>query len=302
MAYRQILVAVVFSLVGATCLHAGAWTLEKGRLRVKTAFLYQKTSEQYYSLNTPCPLGVRCTEAGQRVDFPFDGESRFSSMYSEFDYGLFERVQLHLALPFYDIRFTDLANPNRPATSGIGDIRFGGKYLLLTKPAAIALAVFAKAPTGFVNRDVEVVPIGDAQWDLEFATQIGKSLWPIHGYLNLDLGYRFRFAPDLDRSTVEPGDEIFFRGEAGYNFFEDLLAKVVVSGFWGTEFKNHSRNGGALDIRDSERRVLFLEPALYWNAIGGLAVEGSVKFSLAGKNVVAGLVYSLGLSYTSELW
>lgn len=288
-------ISLSISLIACHQVYAGAWTLKQGQFRVKASFFYQKTDERYYSRNTPCPIDENCTEAGQRIDFAFDGESRLTALYFDASYGLFDQLELNVQVPYFDISFTDLADPDRDNTTGIGDVRFGARYNVLLKPLVTTLKVAAKAPTGFFNKDTEAVPIGDGQWDLEFAGQFGKSLWPLQGYLNLDLGYRFRFEPDEATSTLDPGDEFYFRGEAGYNVTHDVLLKLSLQGLFGEKFKQTG-----LTIEDSEREILYLEPGLYWVVNGPLAFESSVQISLSGKNYPAGQIYSFGVSYAFD--
>ncbi len=288
---------IVLFMAPDTPLFAGAWTLKRGDLWVKTSFLYQKTTERFFSRITPCPIeeGGNCSE-GQRVKFPFDGESEVKAVFLDLNYGLLNNLQLDVQIPFYDISFTDLADPDRPSTSEIGDLRFGAKYQVVSRPLVATLKLEAKAPTGFFNRDAEIVPIGDGQWDFDVVAQFGKSVWPIPAYVNFDLGYRFRFEPDVKTSTRNPGNEIVFRGEAGYNVLSSLLVKAAVSGLYGNKFKQEG-----LIIQDSQREVLLFEPGVVWNLWGGLALDAGLQLSLSGKNYTAGETFNFGLSYQVSL-
>ncbi|MFQ5675490.1 MAG: transporter [bacterium] len=287
---------VVFTFGLAQSLYAGAWTLKKGQLWAKSSFFYQKTTKRYYSRNILCPLEHECHSSGQKVPFPFDGESRFSALYLDLGYGVTDRLELRVQIPYFDIEFTDLSNPLRPNSTGVGDVRFGFGYNFLSNPIVSTLQIRAKAPTGFFNKESEVVPIGDGQWDLEFMGQFGKSLWPIAGYLNVDVGYRLRFAPDVETTTIEPGNEFFFRGEAGYSVLKNLLFKVALFGTYGEKIIQES-----LTIPDSQREILFFEPGVFLTIRKNIALESSVMFSLAGKNFPAGQVFNFGLSYTFSL-
>ncbi len=277
--------------------YAGAWTLKRGQLGVKFSLSYQKTDERYYSRITPCPLGHTCTRSGQRVPFAFDGESRFTGLFADVNYGLTDEIEFDLQIPFFDIAFTDDVNPLRPKTADIGDIRFGLRYRYLSSPVVSTLAIAAKAPTGFFNKDAEVVPIGDGQWDLEFMGEFGKSLWPAPAYLNLDLGYRIRFAPDIATSNRDPGNEFFFRGEGGYHLFNSLLFKIAVNGLYGAKFIQSN-----LAIQDSQRQVLYFESGVFWTIKKPLAFDASIQYTLSGKNFPAGAVYNVGLYYLFSLW
>ncbi len=285
----KVFMVVLVCGLSAQSLFAGAWTLGKGRLWVKTTYLYQKTSDRYYSKITGCPAGFNC-KSGDRVPFPFDGESTFKALFVDIQYGLLNRVDLLVQIPFYDISFTDTVNPERPGTSQFGDLRFGTKVRILMKPFVGSIKIQAKAPTGLFNKDTEIVPVGDGQWDLEFVGQIGKSLWPIKGYVNGDFGYRIRFARDVN--TFEPGNEFFFRGEAGYTIYPKILVKAAINGLYGGKFHQ-----GDFFFEDSERQYLSFEPGVAFSFIRHITLESSVQFSLSGKNFPAGQVIGFGVSY-----
>ncbi|MFQ5752498.1 MAG: transporter [bacterium] len=211
-------------------------------------------------------------------------------------YGVTDHLELQFQLPYFDIAFNDDVNPDRPKTSDIGDIKFGARYRFWSKPFVYTLNVEAKAPVGFFNKDSEVVPTGDGQWDLQIRSQFGRSLWPWPIYLNLDIGYKFRFEPDMNKTNLDPGDEFTFRGEAGYNIRNNLLFKAAVDGFWGQEFSAIFPDS-KLKLSNSERRILYFEPGLYWVPKNPLALEASAKISLSGKNYPAGIIYGFGISY-----
>ncbi|MFQ5823725.1 MAG: hypothetical protein ACE5JB_06695 [bacterium] len=297
--FRGILSVILFycffSLLNPT-VYAGAWTLKRGQLWIKSSVFYQKTDKRYYSRNQPCPL-IDCRK-GQQVPFPFNGESRVTAVYWDINYGLTDQIELDLQIPFFDISFKDDPNPLRPKTSSVGDIRFGARYRFISKPIVSTIGVAAKAPTGLFNKDAEFVPIGDGQWDFEIQGQFGRSLWPLPGYVNVDIGYRFRFEPDIETSDLDPGNEFYFRGEAGYNIRRNILIKAALDGFWGERFTNR---GTHLKFIDSERNILYFEPGIYWMFLAPWAAEASVKFSLSGKNYPSGQIFGFGLSYMFSL-
>ncbi|NIV95390.1 hypothetical protein GWN42_22000, partial [candidate division KSB1 bacterium] len=137
-------------------LFAGAWTLPKRTFWVKSSIFIQRTEERYASSNLFC--GDEQCENGERIPYFFNGEVESNATYFDFWYGLSDRIELQFQLPYFDISFRDDVNPNRPATSDIGDIRFGARYRLPFRPLVTTLRIGAKAPTGFFNKDAEVVP------------------------------------------------------------------------------------------------------------------------------------------------
>jgi len=285
--------AVLIFLSLSTQLFAGAWTLKRGDLWVKTSFYYQKTRDRYFADKLACPIerNGNCRN-GDRVRFPNNGESKIKAVFLDFSYGLLDQVQLNFQIPYYVIEFADFGGDRK--TTDIGDIRFGAQYRLIANPLVSSVKIEAKAPTGFFNRDSELVPVGDGQWDLELMARFGKSLWPIPAYANLDVGYRFRFKPAEKTTNRDPGNEFIFRAEAGYNVLRTLQVKVSVNGLYGNKFKQG-------DIVAPERQVLFFEPGIHWNIQGPLAIDTGVQFSLSGKNYTAGEVFNFGLSYNFSL-
>ncbi len=275
--------------------NAGGWTLEEGSLRMKSYFSYTNTTERFASKNLIC--GGTVCENGERSPFFFNGEYTSYATFLGARYGITDRLEVRVLVPYYHVRFTDQGNPDRPPTKDIGDILFSGRYQLTDGRFAYSFRTQAKAPTGFFTKDAEVVPVGDGQWDLSLTNQFSFSLWPVPAYLSLDAGYRFRFRPPLERSNKAPGNEIIFRFEGGYDLTERFLLKGSVNGIIGREGELILSEDQVLINRDSDRRIVYAEPGIYWKK-GKWAVEASVKFPLAGKNFPAGKVFGGGLMYT----
>ncbi len=293
--FSIIFLTLIFSGEG---LFAGAWTLRKGRLWVKSAFLIQRTDERYANQAHFC--GDQFWRNGERAPYFFNGPGESNAVYMDIWYGLTDRFELQLQLPYFDIAFEDDVNPDRPSSQGLGDVRFGLRYRIPFKPIVTTFRIGAKAPTGFFNKDSEVVPIGDGQWDLEVSADFGRSFWPLPAYANLSVGYRFRFEPDLQTTNLDPGDEFWFRAETGVKVRNNLEIKTLVEGFWGQEFTALFEDSN-LEINNSERRILYFKPGVGWMIFDALEFEFSAMFSLSGKNYPAGKIYILGLAYSFDL-
>ena len=276
-------------------LTAGGWTMDKGWLWAKTAFFSLHTDQRFVSKRFACG-GSPC-ENGEIDEYFFNGRLKSYAAFIELRYGFTDRFELEFILPYYILSFKDDVNPNREEQNDIGDIKFGLRYNFIEEPLVYTLHLQGKAPTGFFVNDAETVPIGDAQWDLWINNQLSKSLWPIRGYVNLDLGYKFRFRPDLSKTNFAPGDEFTFWFEAGYNITEKFLLKGSINGFIGKEGEAIFTKNNILTRNHSDRRIIYAEPGIYYNITPELALEGSVKFPLAGKNFPAGNVYGIGVAY-----
>ena len=293
---RKLFLLVSYSLC---CLNiqAGAWTLEKNKLRLKSSFFLQQTAYRFASGITFC--GEIPCEDGERATYLFNGKLQSYATFFNAAYGLSNRLELQIALPYYQISFTDDVDPKRAKTRSIGDLVFGARYNVMLKPLAYTVKIESKAPTGFFNKDAEIVPVGDGQWDLHIVNQFGRSLHPVKAYINIDIGYKIRFAPNASKSNLHPGNEFHFRSETGYNPTPGLWVKMAVAGFQGKEFRAAFGNSELL-LTDSERKIVYLEPGLYWEFNSNWAVDLMVKYAISGKNYPAGFVYGAGISYTLQ--
>ncbi len=277
---------------------AGAWTLAKGQLWVKSSVFVQRTHDRYAAAIFFCD-GQLC-DNGERTPFFFNGEVKSNVATMDVWYALTDRMELQFQVPFFDIAFIDDIDPNRPKSKEFGDIKFGLRYRLLSQPLVTTFNVAAKAPTGFLNKDSEVVPVGDGQWDLHLQSQLSRSLYPLPFYASLDIGYKFRFDPNVKKTNLAPGDEFTLRAELGFNLNKRVLLKAALDGFWGNEF-TAILSDSRLALANSDRSILYFETGFYWELKAPLAIEASVRTSLSGKNYPAGEVYGMGLSYTFSL-
>lgn len=269
---------------------AGAWTLPKGRLWVKSSLFYQSTDEQF------CTGNLTFCDRHERGPFnPFiGGRSRSLVVFNEAAYGLTGWLDVGVQIPYYSLEFRDLSNPTRPRTQKVGDIRFYAKYRMLAEPFVASIRLGAKSPTGGVNVDSEVVPIGEGQWDIEVYGDIGRSLTAFSGYVNLSVGYRQRTVnKDFD---FKPGDEFMVLAEGGWSITSRIMAKGTVDYFVSA----HPRSLG-ITFTQNRRELLVVAPALLVTPIRTLTLETMVRFPVTGQAIPAGPQFNMGVSYTFDL-
>ena len=294
----------LFLLFAACCLApqnllAGAWTLPKGNLWSKITFLAQSTDEEYVSTGgagRPPDISVQY-QAGDRARYRENGSYSSQAVFFDLFYGLTDRVDLGLAVPFFRQEFvTDalLIGFGGPRiASGFSDIRGFLKFRLLKNPAVGTFKFGFKAPTGEFLNEEGIIPVGEGQWDFDFIFQLGRSFWPLPGYANLDVGYRARLKNDrIDR---DPGDEWFFLGEVGYSPLERLLVALKVEGIRGRP----SRVFGLRLVRDV-KRITYISPTLIAGPFRNLNLEAALRISTSGRSFPAGQMLVLGISYTGN--
>ena len=281
-------------------LHAGAWTLPAGHFWTKLAFLKQATDEEYVSVGgqgRPPDPTVLYTP-GDRARYRFNGMYDSRALFFDIHYGITDRLDVGVQLPFYQQRFSDDAllvgfgEPRR--ATGFGDLRAFLKFRVTDRPLVATLKVGAKAPTGrFVNED-GIIPVGEGQWDYDFILQLGRSFWPVPAYATGEVGYRLRLRNrEIDR---DPGEEFTFLGEVGYSPLDQLLFALKLDGLRG-------RPARILGIKSTSTvsRVTYLSPTVAFGPVGKASIEAALRITLGGRNFPAGQMLVIGVSYAGDL-
>lgn len=295
-----LLFAVSLSWLTSSAAFAGAWTLPKGRLWLKSAIYYQSTKSRFCTEQDARSLSFQeagCTSAGRSAPFdPFvRGESEALAIFTEAVYGATGWLDLGIQVPFYSLQFTNLANPGRPRTTTLGDLRFFAKVRLLEKPFLSSITLGAKSPTGDFNVDAEVVNVSEGQWDFEVLGEIGKSFWPVRGYVSLGVGYRFRNDNDNFEHTM--GNEFIALLEAGYNVTDKIMLKGSLDWLRGSRPQLKSTGDKLL----WHRELMTIAPALVYSIGENLQLESSIRFSIRGRDFPDGPQFIGAVSYDFSL-
>ncbi len=278
---------------------AGAWTLPRGHIWTKLTYLDQSTQEEYVSVGgqgRPPDPAVKF-EPGDRARYRFNGKYKSRAVFFDLFYGVTDRFDLGVQIPFFRQQFQDDAlltgfgEPRR--ATGFSDIRGFVKFRLFQEPAIGSFKFGFKAPTGeFVNED-GMIPVGEGQWDFDLIFQLGRSFWPIPAYANLDLGYRLRLKND--EIARDPGDEFFFFGEVGYSPRQKLLIALKLEGI-------RSKSANILGISNSStiKRVTYFVPTLSFGPFNHVSLEAALRISLNGRSFPAGQMLVVGVSYSGS--
>ncbi len=270
-------------LSAATDVDAGAWTLPRGQFWSKLTYFQQQTEEWYVGQG-------RSGAPGTRAHYDFDGRYESRAVFFEGLYGVTDRLDFGLQVPYFDQSFANAAFAKPRTDTGLSDIRALVKLRLLARPLVLAFKASVKVPTGEFKNEDGLIPVGEGQWDFDFVGQVGRSFWPLPLYGNIDLGYRVRTRnQQIDR---DPGDEWFLNAELGYRIVRQLvlLGKCEV-----LRSKPALVFGG---IEAEIKRITFLTPALLYAIGQRTTAEVAVRFSLNGRNFPAGRQFVLGLATT----
>ena len=279
---------VGLALLGAAAdVDAGAWTLQRGQFWGKLTYFQQHTEEWYVGKG-------RRDAPGTRAPYDFAGQYESRAIFFEGLYGVTDRLDLGLQVPYFDQSFTNIPTNiafAEPRTdTGLSDIRALAKFRLLAQPLVLAFKVGVKMPTGEFKNEDGLIPVGEGQWDFDFVGQVGRSFWPLPLYGNIDLGYRVRTRNEqIDR---DPGDEWFLNAEMGYQLVRQLMlvGKCEV-------LRSHPAVvfGG---IEAEIKRITYLTPSLLYTIGQRTTIEAAIRFSLNGRNFPAGRQLVLGLATT----
>ena len=262
---------------------AGAWTLQKGQFWGKLTYFQQRTQEWYVGKG-------RFGAPGTRARYDFDGRYESRAVFVEGLYGVTDRLDLGLQVPYFDQSFANAAFAEPRTDTGLSDIRALAKLRLLAKPLVLAFKAGVKVPTGTFKNEDGLIPVGEGQWDFDVVGQVGRSFWPLPLYGNIDLGYRVRTRNEqIDR---DPGDEWFLNAEMGYQ----LVRQLMLLGKCEVLRSNPAVVFGGIEAEI--KRITYLTPALLYAVGRRTTVEAAVRFSLNGRNFPAGQQLVLGLATT----
>ncbi|MBI4544577.1 MAG: hypothetical protein HY703_05250 [Gemmatimonadetes bacterium] len=249
---------------------AAQWPVGQGAYWAKASFFWHSTTRRY----GPDGRSQRYLNQG--------AESRAAALFLDLAYGITDRLDLWLQLPYFDLSFDDVTMERDAA--GVGDVRLSTRYTLshlLGGAVPLSVRAAVKAPIQDFPIDAEIIPIGEGQWDLEAWAEAGLSLWPTPAYAVLWLGYRWRLWNPT--TTRDPGDELLLLAEIGGRLLGRLGGKVVLDGVWG-------RDGRLLGVPLSAdaREILYLQPVLSLELPGSSTVELGGRLPLRGQNFPAG--------------
>ena len=233
---RWIPLTALLLAIAPTQLHAGAWTQAPGGMYFKIAGLSFRSQDYLDAIG----------DRRERVAKPSMEELSDESISAYLEYGLHERLTLVATLPYKRLVYentevkvfkSDLLDTTitrihpDEISSGLADLELRLRWRLLRNPAVVSLALGGKIPLGYdIDQDSigsldagglglglspvdgadNKVPLGTGERDIDMRLLVGKSLYPLPGYLTSTVGYRKRGGAF--------SDEFFYGLEAGVTY------------------------------------------------------------------------------------
>ena len=281
------LAAILLAAVPAQ-LDAGAWTQSPGGLYLKMAGLSFR-SQAY--LDTTGNRKAREEKPGMA-----ELSDRNVSAYLE--YGLRDRLTLVASLPYKrlvhkktEVRYYESLDTTLTRIypdeneSGLADLELRLRWRVLQDPAVVSLTLGGKLPLGYEMQEESNVPLGTAEIDGDTRLLIGKSLYPLPGYLTSAIGYR-------KRGGIF-SDELLYSFEAGFTY-KRLLVKGVAEGM--RTFGDCGATGATGSLI-GDQNSLKVAPGLIWSLSERLELGADLFHILSGCNTAAGTTWALGLAF-----
>jgi len=256
----------------ATSSFAGAWTPKQHAFYDKLGFNYFYSHESFDS-------------KGKRSGAPDNGKFSDYNLSNYFEYGLLDNLTL-----INSLTYKWLENDNNSALTkgyGVGDVDLGLRYRLFESDriGVISSQLLLKIPGAYDSKDP--LPLGNGQFDTELRLQYGRSLYPvIHGYSNLEIGYRWR--------AEAPSDEFRYLIEFGLDLTKDFYTRAKLDGTLSMD------NGKKLDTSGNPATTNNfdlgkLDLTVGYKAAANWGVEASYVPTIYGQNTAAGATYTLAL-------
>jgi len=291
---------------------AGAWTTPEGALWAKVAWVYLDSDRLFVDSERD---GLICGDGrlslGDRgpYDCQLGGGFRANSLLLESSLGIHRRFDLKIHIPiFLSAQF--LATGTFQRRSGLGDIRFHAKGMLLDKPVLLSTSIEVKAPTGFFTQDAVGVPLGEGQWDIAFRIFVSYPFWRGFAWTGVEGGYRIRLPNELlGIGGLDLGNEWLATYEIGARFPKALW--LYMSGRYDLRYQLESKDLSE-DVfvpNRPVRAVMYVTPKILFNpffrrhdALENIGFEFEVLIPVWGRGWPADPIWVLALTGTFQVF
>ena len=269
---RVLSASCVLTLTLASQTFAGAWTQKRGGYYLKLAGGYLNTTQD-----------VNAT--GDKVDKDGEGRLRDVNCSAYLEYGLSDELTLVASAPYKNMKDTRTFRTGTALERrwGFGDVELRVRRLLWSRDFVASVAAGAKVPTWYEEDENTRVPLSTRKLDGDARLLLGKSLYPVPGYVTGELGYRMR------GGTFS--NEWFYTLEAGVTV-DRVLIKGFISGI---------RTFGNCEAGDEvglvgDQNVLKIAPGIIYRLNSSVEVSMDLIHIASGCNTTAGNTFFVGVA------
>lgn len=249
--------------------------------------MWSSTTESYCPFISEGAPVSGCTGDAESAPYPFEGESRGSSVLVELEAGVSSRLAIDANLKYLDLSYDDILLKRR--TRGLADVLVGARYALARGSFPVAPYASLKIPVGEPPALPQALPPGEMQFDFEMGAHAGASLWPRPAFVVARAGYRWRARND--ETGRDPGNETFAVLEGGVRAGR-VLVKAGLDQLWG-ETTNVETNG--VETQEAGKRVTRATAGLVIELTRERAgIDAQVYAPFSGANYPTGAVFVLG--------
>ena len=188
--------------------------LQRGQFWGKLTYFQQQTQEWYVGKG-------RFGAPGTRARYDFDGQYESRAVFFEGLYGVTDRLDLGLQVPYFDQSFANAAFAAPRTDTGLSDIRALAKLRLLAKPLVLSLKAGVKDTDRNVQKRRRADPSGRRAVGFRRCRAGGALL--LAATLVRQHGPRYRVRTRNEQIDRDPGDEWFLNAELGYQLVRQLM-------------------------------------------------------------------------------
>lgn len=256
---------------------AGAWTQKKGSGYYKVDFRYLSGNKVYNS-------------DGIKIPIPTFNDMTVGAFGS---YGITNEFTLFLGIAAFksvSLDTTTTAAGFETDVSGLGDISFGGKYLIgrIGKTVLSAKIIFG-LPTGKSEPDGGLWT-GSGDYNQAIGIEAGTSFYPAPVYLTGGISFNNR--------TAGFSDEFKYRIEAGYKFFKNLTLILRFHGQVSLKNGNSNVKGGFGTYSNNQQFIAY-NAELVYKVAKHWGVKGYYESGTNGRNIISAPVFNVGIFITN---
>ena len=251
---------------------AGAWTQKKGEYYLKLAGGYLNTTQDIDAV-------------GDKVDKVGEGRLRDVNLSAYLEYGITDQFTLVASAPYKNMKDTRTFQTGTALDRrwGFGDVELRMRRLLWSKDLVASVSAGAKLPTWYEDDEGTRVPLSTKKVDWDARVLLGKSLYPVPGYVTGELGYRLR------GGTFS--HEWFYTLEAGFTV-DRVLIKGFISGI---------QTLGNCDAVDEvgligDQNVLKISPGIIYKLNSSVELSMDLIHIASGCNTTAGNTFFVGVA------